>query len=104
MVSAGRDILYSSFNIAGPGLLEISAGRNLLQEDKASITSIGPISSTPNDRASGASIAVIVGAGANGPDYSSFVNHYLDPANLADPGRRFGRPARQGRLCLWRMS
>ncbi len=88
VVSAGRDILYSSFNIAGPGLLEISAGRNLLQEDRASIASIGPVlASQSNDRNSGASIAVIVGAGATGPDYAGFAARYLDPSNLADPGR-----------------
>ncbi len=43
IVSAGRDILYSSFNVAGPGLLEITAGRNILMDDKVSITSLGAV-------------------------------------------------------------
>ncbi len=42
-VSAGRDILYSSFDIAGPGTLDINAGRNILMENRASITSLGAI-------------------------------------------------------------
>lgn len=43
IVSAGRDLLFSSFNVAGPGTLEISAGRNILMQDKASVSSLGPV-------------------------------------------------------------
>ena len=43
LVQAGRDILHSSFMVAGPGVMEISAGRNLLMEDKASVVSLGPV-------------------------------------------------------------
>ncbi|MVV47951.1 filamentous hemagglutinin N-terminal domain-containing protein [Pseudomonas sp. PB120] len=80
-VSAGRDILYSSFNVGGPGTLEINAGRNILMEDKAAITSLGPIRA--GDERSGASLVLQAGAGAQGPDYGRFIARYLDPSNLA---------------------
>lgn len=84
VVSAGRDILYSTFNVAGPGTLEISAGRNILMEDQAAVTSLGPVKA--GDNRPGASIVMQAGVGAAGPDYLGFVRQYLDPANLADAG------------------
>ncbi|ASV37981.1 hemagglutinin [Pseudomonas sp. NS1(2017)] len=84
VVSAGRDIVYSSFNVAGPGTLEVSAGRNLLMEDKASIASLGPVA--VGDSRSGASIVLEAGVGANGLDYLKFVTPYLDRGNLAVDG------------------
>ncbi|WP_186332161.1 filamentous haemagglutinin family protein [Bordetella genomosp. 13] len=88
VVSAGRDIIFGSFNVAGPGTLDISAGRNLRQENQASIASLGPIVNVdPNDHSSGANIAITVGAGKNGPDYAAFVRQYLDPANQAVTGQ-----------------
>ncbi|VVM63468.1 hypothetical protein PS662_01423 [Pseudomonas fluorescens] len=83
-VSAGRDILYSSFDIGGPGTLEITAGRNILMEDRASITSIGPIRA--GDSRPGASLVLQAGVGAEGLDYSRFIDRYLDPKNLAVTG------------------
>lgn len=82
-VSAGRDILYSSFDIAGPGLLDINAGRNILLEDRASITSLGPL--VAGDNRPGASVVLQAGAGAQGPDYSRFIARYLSAQNLANP-------------------
>ncbi|MBJ2248146.1 filamentous haemagglutinin family protein [Pseudomonas haemolytica] len=84
VVSAGRDIIYSSFNVAGPGALEVSAGRNLLMEDKASITSLGPV--VAGDSRPGASIVLEAGVGPNGLDYLKFVTPYLDRANQAVEG------------------
>lgn len=84
-VSAGRDILYSSFQVAGPGTLEVSAGRHVLMADRASIASLGGV--LPGDRRLGASIAVLAGVGAGGPDYAGFLARYLDPAKAADPSR-----------------
>ncbi|MCE4053106.1 filamentous haemagglutinin family protein [Pseudomonas sp. Au-Pse12] len=81
IVSAGRDILYSNFNVAGPGTLELTAGRNILMEDKVSVTSIGAVA--PGDSRPGASIVMQAGVGPNGPDYRHFVDAYLDPASLA---------------------
>ena len=83
-VSAGRDILYSSFQVAGPGALEVSAGRHVLMADRASIVSLGAV--LPGDRRPGASIAVLAGVGASGPDYAGFLERYLNP-RMADPGR-----------------
>lgn len=87
IVSAGRDILYANFMVAGPGTLEISAGRNITQEDRGAITSIGPIA--PGDNRPGASIAMMAGMG-NGVNWTAIRDLYLDPANLADPDRPLG--------------
>ncbi|MGK5011372.1 filamentous haemagglutinin family protein [Janthinobacterium sp. MDB2-8] len=84
LVSAGRDILSSSFNVAGPGTLDISAGRNILMQDKGSVVSLGPI--VQGDKRPGASIAMQAGVGAAGLDYVRFVKPYLDPANVAKTG------------------
>lgn len=84
IASAGRDILYSNFNVAGPGTLELSAGRNLLMEDKVSVTSIGAV--VPGDSRAGASIVMQAGVGAGGPDYDRFITPYLSSANLAGVG------------------
>ncbi|VVN92847.1 hypothetical protein PS718_02034 [Pseudomonas fluorescens] len=82
-VSAGRDILYSSFAIAGPGVLDVNAGRNILMEDRAAVTSLGPILS--GDSRPGASVVLQAGAGPKGPDYSRFIARYLNAQNLANP-------------------
>ncbi|MDP1357459.1 hypothetical protein, partial [Klebsiella pneumoniae] len=76
-------ILVSNFMVAGPGTLEVTAGRNLYQADKGSITSLGAIAA--GDKRLGASVTVTAGAGAAGPDYAALAARYLDPANLADP-------------------
>ncbi|MFC6299480.1 filamentous hemagglutinin N-terminal domain-containing protein [Pseudomonas sp. CCM 7893] len=86
IVSAGRDILYSNFQVAGPGALEVTAGGNILMSGRpvssggeVSITSLGPVMS--GDNRPGASIVMQAGAGPNGPDYRRFVEAYLDPSN-----------------------
>jgi len=92
-VSAGRDILYSSFDIAGPGVLDINAGRNILMENRASITSLGSL--VAGDQRPGASVVLQAGVGAQGPDYSRFIARYLDPQNLADPNASLnGQPGK----------
>ncbi|MES2056265.1 MAG: filamentous hemagglutinin family protein [Pseudomonadota bacterium] len=85
IVQAGRDILYANFEIAGPGTLEVSAGRNILQEGRGSFISIGPVAI--GDTRPGAGISLMAGMGANGPNFSAIRTRYLDPANLADPKR-----------------
>jgi filamentous hemagglutinin family protein len=92
VISAGRDILNSVIGIWGPGLLEISAGRNIYESaqgsqwlnDKGSITSYGAI--VTGDTRPGASIVLTAGVGATGPDYASLAQLYLDPANQAVAG------------------
>ena len=84
IVSAGRDIVYANFDIAGPGQLEVSAGRNIYQADRGGISSLGPI--VPGDKRAGAGVAMLAGVGAAGPDYERFAALYLDPSKLASTG------------------
>ncbi|WP_370679457.1 filamentous haemagglutinin family protein [Comamonas sp. GB3 AK4-5] len=85
VVQAGRDIRFSSFKIAGPGLLDISAGRNVYMADKAELRSLGAVVNVkPGDRSSGAAISVAAGLGQHGADWTAFADRYLDPANLAN--------------------
>ncbi|MEZ7178746.1 filamentous hemagglutinin family protein [Pseudomonas mosselii] len=84
LISAGRDIRLSTFNVAGPGQLEVVAGGNLFQSgqgvgsayQEAAINSIGRVdgSGGGND---GAAIAIVVGAGKTGPDYTRLLERYL---------------------------
>ncbi len=82
LVQAGRDILYGNFKVAGPGSLEISAGRNLLMNDEVAVTSLGAVAA--GDTRSGASI--VLQAGASQADYSGFLRRYLELDNLAQAG------------------
>ncbi|MCL8392671.1 filamentous haemagglutinin family protein, partial [Pseudomonas aeruginosa] len=82
LVQAGRDILYGNFNVAGPGSLEISAGRNLLMNDEVAVTSLGAVAA--GDTRSGASI--VLQAGASQAGYSGFLRRYLELDNLAQAG------------------
>jgi filamentous hemagglutinin family protein len=81
-ISAGRDILYANFKIAGPGLLVVSAGRNFYQADRGILESVGSIvGSAAQGNSAGAGITVMAGVGAAGPDYAGFDDIYLNPAN-----------------------
>ncbi len=80
LLQAGRDIYYQSVIIAGQGLLQVQAGRNLYQGYYGSLTSVGDIVNTL-DATGGAGITVLTGVGANGPDYAAFAKLYFDPAN-----------------------
>ncbi|MCA6109664.1 filamentous haemagglutinin family protein [Bradyrhizobium cenepequi] len=82
-IEAGRDILYAQVQIAGPGSLEVVAGRNLYLGDQGSIVSIGALAA--GDTRPGASILMQAGAGPTGPNYAGLLP-YLDPANLAIVG------------------
>jgi hypothetical protein len=87
MIAAGGDILFTDFGIAGPGTLEVSAGGQIYQGNRANLTSIGAV--VPGDTRPGASIAVQagLGAGARGEgasDFAGFAARYLDPANRFD--------------------
>jgi len=53
-------------------------------DDKASVTSLGPVLS--GDGRAGAGIAILAGVGSNGPDYAALTARYLNPANLAQGG------------------
>jgi len=82
-IEAGRDILYAQVQVAGPGSLEVKAGRNLYLGDQGSIVSIGALAS--GDTRPGASILMQTGLGAAGPNYAGLLP-YLDPANRAVAG------------------
>ncbi|MNJ94560.1 Heme/hemopexin-binding protein precursor [compost metagenome] len=105
LVHAGRDILYANIQVAGPGTLELSAGRNLTQDSKASVVSLGGL--VQGDNRPGADIAMMAGGGINGPDFSAITKLYLDPANLADPNSALaGQPGKvaktyESELATW---
>jgi hypothetical protein len=103
LVQAGHDIIYSSFNVAGPGALQITAGRNIQMDDKAGVVSVGPV--TTGDSRPGASITMLAGTGAAEPDYQALLR-YLDPANLLPAGAPldgFGKVAKtyEKELVAW---
>jgi hypothetical protein len=86
VIRAGRDIIYDTVAIGGPGLLDVEAGRNFYEGYQGRLDSVGPlIDVNASNSSGGASISVSAGTGANGPDWTDFAKLYLDPANLADP-------------------
>ncbi|SFP34824.1 filamentous hemagglutinin family N-terminal domain-containing protein [Variovorax sp. PDC80] len=91
MVAAGGDIFNqgsaTGFAILGPGTLEVSAGGDIYLGNRASLTSLGPVSAA--DKRPGAGIVLQAGLGAGTPgegasDVAGFAKRYLDPANLID--------------------
>ncbi len=85
LIQAGRDIFRQSVTIAGPGLLQLQAGRNLYQGYDGALTSAGDVVN-PSNKSGGAGITVLAGVGANGPDYAGFARLYLDAANQLNAG------------------
>ncbi|WP_198299160.1 filamentous haemagglutinin family protein [Bordetella genomosp. 13] len=96
MVQAGRDIVHADFTVAGPGTVVLHAARQFRQDDVASVRSIGPL--IRGDARPGASIAVLAGVGAAGPDYAGFLARYLDPANAMATGPGNGLDAQPDRV------
>lgn len=82
-IDAGRDIIRSNLTVAGPGNVEVNAGRQVRQEEAGSIVSLGGV--VQGDTRPGASITVT--AGNQGIDFDAMRARYLDPANLADPAQ-----------------
>jgi filamentous hemagglutinin family protein len=83
-LQAGRDIIYSSMAVAGPGDLVVQAGRNVYGAQFSDLHSIGPLYGVQaEDRDAGANITLLAGVGADGPDYSAFAQLYFNPANQA---------------------
>ena len=112
VLEAGRDILNTTLDVAGPGLLEVAAGRNFQQglaaansSATSTVRSIGSI--VEGDTRPGASIVLAAGMGAAGPDYAGFAARYLDRTNLADAGApladQHGKVAKtyEDRLLAW---
>ncbi|KAF1016905.1 MAG: hypothetical protein GAK31_00164 [Stenotrophomonas maltophilia] len=83
VVEAGRDVVHTSVRVAGPGNVDISAGRQLRLEDKGSVTTSGGL--LQGDTRPGASVALT--AGNQQLDYAALRDRYLDPRNLAGPAQ-----------------
>lgn len=101
LVSAGRDILQSYFYIAGPGLLEVDAGRSLSQQNQGMLKSIGPVYDiSAQNRDTGAGISVLAGTGSQGIDATDFAKLYFDPANEADQNFSLTSAENQGKVAV----
>jgi hypothetical protein len=81
----------NGIQLAGPGALEVLAGRNLNLGDSAGIVTSGNLTDT-RLAATGASLIVGAGFGTNTggglrqPAYTSFINTYLAPNSAGTPG------------------
>lgn len=96
-ISAGRDIHYPNvpgesdnqrkIELAGPGSLLVSAGRNIDLGTSAGIKTTGDtrMNSLPDF---GADLYVLTGVGADGPDYSGFMADYFSGMDPATSDRR----------------
>ncbi|MCC8965149.1 filamentous hemagglutinin family protein [Bradyrhizobium sp. Pear76] len=97
LVQAGRDIVscqpcslaypdFFNIRVEGPGALSVLAGRDIVAQlgqfhlQGIGITSVGN-ADNPLLPATGASIGVAVGVGANGPANAAFISLYFDPRN-----------------------
>jgi hypothetical protein len=97
MIAAGGSIIYANVDVAGPGTLEVSAGKNIYQGATAGLDSIGPLVS--GDTRPGASIVLQAGIepgtpGAGQVDWTDFAKLYLDPADLAALGPLADQPGK----------
>ncbi len=90
-------VVYPGLQIAGPGTLEVTAGKSIYQGSVASIDSMRPL--VAGDTRPGASIVLQAGVGKGAPgvgqvDWTDFASLYLDPANLAAQGPLAGQPGK----------
>ena len=87
-LQAGRDIVYTTDSnssriiLAGPGRLEMQAGRNVELGAAYGVETIGN-AANPALAARGADVAVMAGVGA-APDYASVLNKYLASYDYRD--------------------
>ncbi|MDH2379981.1 filamentous haemagglutinin family protein [Bradyrhizobium sp. CER78] len=99
-IAAGGSIIYAGvpasspgekggLTIAGPGTLEITAGKNIYQGSTATVESIGALAAGDKRPGAGVVMQAGVGAGEVGVgqvDWAGFAKLYLDPNNLAGAG------------------
>jgi len=96
--SVGSEVRFpAGLQIAGPGTLEITAGKNIYQGSLASIDSIG--AKVSGDSRPGASVVLQAGVGAGEVgmgqvDWAGFAKLYLDLANLAGAGPLANQPGK----------
>jgi filamentous hemagglutinin len=87
IIQAGRDINFAqltgssgnSIQLGGPGLLDVSAGRNIKLSNSAGIFTVGNGNNPWLHDGQGASITVTTGT-AGGIAYAAFADAYLNPA------------------------
>ena len=91
-IAAGRDILYANVDIAGPGWLEIIAGRNLTQEDRGRLGSVGLIDGKPATGKAAPASSSASAARATTPPSPGAISTRQSRRPRPDPGQ----PARQG--------
>ena len=96
-LDAGRDIVYpfvrdasgniepnlAQITLAGPGQLQIAAGRDLNLGTSAGITTEGNLLN-PGLPVSGASVSVEAGVGAPSPQFAAFISQYVDGSSTFD--------------------
>jgi hypothetical protein len=102
VLQAGRDIIYASTDVAGPGLLYVQAGRDLYQANQGVITSLGQqvvnASVPPSDSTGGAAITALVGVGSAGPAWAAFADLYFNEANQANLALPITDPGNAGKV------
>jgi hypothetical protein len=106
VIYAGTNVVYfngagntvaAGLQIAGPGTLEITAGKTIYQGSSASIESIGAKVSGDTRLGAGVVLQAGVGAGEIGVgqvDWAGFAARYLDPANRAGEGSLADQPGK----------
>ncbi|MDI4233284.1 filamentous hemagglutinin family protein [Bradyrhizobium sp. Arg237L] len=97
MIVAQGSVIYPSLDVAGPGTLEVTAGKNIYFGSTGNIESIGPLMT--GDNRLGANVVLQAGVGAGAPgvgqvDWTGFAKLYLDPANLVGPGALANQPGK----------
>jgi filamentous hemagglutinin len=98
IIEAGRDITFGSYSqnaqtgnsiqLGGPGLLEVTAGRNIKLSTSDGIYTVGNGLNPWLRDGNGASISVTTGA-AGGIAYDAFADLYLNPANKSGVARQY---------------
>ncbi len=110
-IAASGSVIYAGVNpsvgqfsqriaglqVAGPGTLEVTAGKNLYEGSIASIESIGAL--VTGDNRLGASVLLQAGVGPGTPgegqiDWTGFAKLYLNPGNLAGSGSLADQPGK----------
>lgn len=75
--------------LGGPGLLDVTAGRDLILKEARGIETVGNQRNPFLPENQGASVALTIGAGAKGPDYVAFAAAYLNPESMDGTSRHY---------------
>ncbi|MGO4712703.1 filamentous haemagglutinin family protein [Bradyrhizobium sp. 2TAF24] len=112
VIAASGSLIYAGVNnldtgtsvaglqIAGPGTLELTAGKDILQGSRAGVESIGSL--IGGDKTPGAGVVLQAGVGTGAPgvgqvNWDGFASLYLDPANLAGNSSLAAQPGKVAR-------